>query len=85
MVKAYLRYEAAECIGVVSSAASIQYGSQGSTVITAALERIQVWNVRTGELVSRQCPNECDLLTIQACNACYDSKVTKFQLVDGFL
>lgn len=53
MVKAYLRYEPAESLGVISSASTISYGPDGSTLITAALEKIHVWGVRSGELVSR--------------------------------
>ena len=53
MVKAYLRYEAAQSIGVVSSASSVVYGPDASTIITAALERIHEWNARSGDLVSR--------------------------------
>lgn len=52
MVKAYLRYEAIETLGVVSSAAAVAFGSFGTTLITAALERILIWNIRTGALVS---------------------------------
>ena len=58
MVKAYLRYESAHCLGVISSAPSVAYGSQGTTIITAALEQIHVWGVRTGELVSRRLQTE---------------------------
>lgn len=51
MVKAYLRYEPAAAIGVISSSATILYGSEGTVVITAALEAVKIWNIRSGELV----------------------------------
>lgn len=51
MVKAYLRYEPVEALGVITSASTLVYGTDGSTVITAALEHINIWNVRSGELV----------------------------------
>lgn len=52
MVKAYLRYEPVKALGVITSASALVYGHEGTTVITAALEHIKIWNIRSGELVS---------------------------------
>lgn len=51
MVKAYLRYEPAGAVGVITSGAAISYSLDGSHVFTAALEAVKVWNARTGDLV----------------------------------
>lgn len=51
MVKAYLRYEPAGTVGVISSGAAILYSKDGLKVFTAALEAVKVWNARTGDLV----------------------------------
>ena len=49
MVKAYLRYEHARAFGVVASPeASPVYDASGKHLVTAALERLAVWDVRRG-------------------------------------
>jgi len=49
MVKAYLRYEQARAFGVVASPeASPIYDDTGRHLVTAALERLSVWDVRRG-------------------------------------
>jgi len=52
MVKAYLRYEPADCFGVVASSNSnVVYDHNGKLVITAALENVIVWNPKLGTAV----------------------------------
>ena len=49
MVKAYLRYEQARAFGVVASPeAPPVYDDTGKHLVTAALERLAVWDVRRG-------------------------------------
>ncbi|XP_043700893.1 WD repeat-containing protein 3 [Telopea speciosissima] len=49
MVKSYLRYEPATVFGVVVSVDSnISYDSTGKHLLTPALEKLGVWNVRQG-------------------------------------
>lgn len=52
MVKAYLRYEAANTFGVVASAAgNMLTDHAGKLLISPALEATHVWNPKTGALV----------------------------------
>lgn len=51
MVKAYLRYEQAASFGVISSNSNVVYNTDGKTVLTAALENVAVWNVKTASQV----------------------------------
>lgn len=51
MVKAYLRYDLASTFGVVTSNSNVVYDHTGKLVITAALENVNVWNVKQGTLV----------------------------------
>lgn len=51
MVKAYLRYEPVATLGVISSTAAVAYSTDGSQIVTAALESVKIWNGRSGELV----------------------------------
>ena len=51
MVKAYLRYELSNTFGVINSNANVVYDYSGKLVVSAALENINVWNVRQGVLV----------------------------------
>lgn len=53
MVKAYLRYDLAGIFGVVTSNSNIVYDHSGKLVITAALENVNIWNVKQGTLVSK--------------------------------
>ncbi|ODV83361.1 hypothetical protein CANARDRAFT_203372 [[Candida] arabinofermentans NRRL YB-2248] len=61
MVKSYQRYEQAYCMGVIASHSnSIYLPTSGShskksagQVITAGLEEILIWDIKTGELVKR--------------------------------
>lgn len=46
MVKAYLRYELADTWGVITSRSDVCYTSDGKFLVTAALERVQVWSVK---------------------------------------
>ncbi|MEO2192429.1 MAG: hypothetical protein ABGY24_08300, partial [bacterium] len=46
MVKAYLRYELADTWGVITSRSDVCYTGDGKFLITAALERVQVWSVK---------------------------------------
>ena len=50
MVKAYLRYEQARAFGVIASpeACPVYADEKGKLVVTAALERLAVWDVRRG-------------------------------------
>lgn len=49
MVKAYLRYEPAASFGVIASVDSnVTYDSSGKHLLSPALEKIGVWNVRQG-------------------------------------
>lgn len=51
MVKAYLRYELSNTFGVINSNANVVYDYSGKLVVSAALENINVWNMRQGVLV----------------------------------
>jgi hypothetical protein len=52
MVKAYLRYEAANTFGVVASAGgNMLTDHAGKLLISPALEATHVWNPKTGALV----------------------------------
>lgn len=60
MVKSYARYEHGSCFGVISSGANIVYvpqpnqsSSASGKVITAGLEEILIWNIKTGELLQK--------------------------------
>ena len=53
MVKAYLRYDLASTFGVVASNSNIVHDHTGKLVITAALEDVNIWNVKQGTLVSK--------------------------------
>ena len=47
MVKAYLRYDEAQAFGVVATPdANVCYDESGKHLITAALERIIIWDMR---------------------------------------
>ena len=46
MVKAYLRYELADTWGVIASRSDICHSPCGKFLLTAALERVQVWSKR---------------------------------------
>lgn len=50
MVKAYLRYEQARAFGVIASpeASPVYADDKGKLLVTAALERLTVWDVRRG-------------------------------------
>ncbi|KAI3917177.1 hypothetical protein MKX01_003626, partial [Papaver californicum] len=49
MVKSYLRYEPDASFGVVASIDSnISYDSSGKHLLSPALEKVGVWNVRQG-------------------------------------
>ncbi|KAF3441786.1 hypothetical protein FNV43_RR15701 [Rhamnella rubrinervis] len=49
MVKSYLRYEPAAAFGVIASVESnITYDSSGKHLLSPALEKVGVWNVRQG-------------------------------------
>jgi hypothetical protein len=57
MVKAYLRYEAAGCFGVVASAGGNMITDHaGKLLISPALEATHVWNPKTGALVRPRSP-----------------------------
>merc|ERR1711977_625992 len=71
MVKAYLRYEHRLCFGVIactSSGAKIVEGSgsvlsggnwsQEKTVLTPALEAVNLWHLRKGVLIKRLVPTD---------------------------
>jgi U3 small nucleolar RNA-associated protein 12 len=52
MVKAYLRYELTSSWGVITSHGSnVAYDHTGKYFITAALENVSIWNVKTAVLV----------------------------------
>lgn len=52
MVKAYYRYEHALQFGVIASPnCNVACGNEGQRIYTAALENVNVWNIRTGERV----------------------------------
>lgn len=60
MVKAYYRYEHALQFGVIASpSCNVCCGNEGKHMFTGALENVNMWNVRTGELVC--CPYLCTL------------------------
>eukprot|EP01025_Chloroclados_australasicus_P031883 TRINITY_DN3228_c0_g2_i2.p1 TRINITY_DN3228_c0_g2~~TRINITY_DN3228_c0_g2_i2.p1 ORF type:complete len:124 (+),score=15.27 TRINITY_DN3228_c0_g2_i2:39-374(+) len=51
MVKAYLRYEHSQSFGVIcgNNNNSLIFDQTGKKVITAALENIIIWNIKTGQ------------------------------------
>lgn len=54
MVKSYQRYEQDKCFGVISSNSNVLYvPSKSGQAITAGLEEILIWDIKTGELVKR--------------------------------
>lgn len=58
MVKSYQRYEQAHCFGVISSRSNALWlppstKTGAGQAITAGLEEILIWDVKTGELVKR--------------------------------
>lgn len=74
MVKSYQRYEQERCFGVISSQSNIVWVSNPSSsagrAITSGLEEILIWDVKTGEVVSRMrdglTPGASNALTSQA-------------------
>jgi len=49
MVKSYLRYSEAACLGVVcSGSANVEFDRRGEHAIAAALSSVVLWNLRTG-------------------------------------
>ncbi|KAG2406100.1 uncharacterized protein HKW66_Vig0053550 [Vigna angularis] len=62
MVKAYLRFEAAASFGVIASVDSnISYDSSGKNLLSPALEKIGVWNVRQGLCTKTLTPSTASL------------------------
>lgn len=58
MVKSYQRYEQARCFGVISSKSNIIWippsnKTSAGQALTAGLEEILVWDIKTGELVKK--------------------------------
>lgn len=58
MVKSYQRFEQAKCFGVIASRANIIWlpsksKASAGQIITAGLEEILIWDIKTGELVKR--------------------------------
>lgn len=53
MVKAYLRYELASSWGVLASNSDICYTHDGAHLVTAALENVNIWNVKRALVVGR--------------------------------
>ncbi|KFM26172.1 WD repeat-containing protein 3-like protein [Auxenochlorella protothecoides] len=51
MVKAYLRYELASSWGVLASNSDICYTHDGAHLVTAALENVNIWNVKRALVV----------------------------------
>lgn len=52
MVKAYLRYEARDAWGVISTTnCNIAFDATGKLLFTGCLENVGVWNVKQGALV----------------------------------
>ncbi|CAI5462283.1 unnamed protein product [Closterium sp. Yama58-4] len=58
MVKAYLRYEQEAVFGLVvsPSCGSICFDQSGRSILTGALERLLVWDVRKGTLLQQLAP-----------------------------
>lgn len=50
MPKTYLRYNLLDSFGIISSCCSI-FDSTGELLITSALENVNVWNIKKGNLV----------------------------------
>ena len=54
MVKTYLRYEEEGSFGVISSReGEVQLTKDGHFVLSSALEHVQLWNIKTAEMVKR--------------------------------
>lgn len=58
MVKSYQRFEQAKCFGVVSSKSNIVWlppdnKFSAGKIITAGLEEVLIWDIKTGELLKR--------------------------------
>ena len=75
MVKSYQRYEQERCFGVISSQSNIIWlpsstSTSSGTAITSGLEEILIWDIKTGEIVSRLSdgvtPGASNALTSQA-------------------
>jgi len=54
MVKAYLRYELASSWGVLASNSDICCTHDGAHLVTAALENVNIWNVKRTLDVARR-------------------------------
>ncbi|KAL5726209.1 Dip2/Utp12 protein [Ranunculus cassubicifolius] len=65
MVKSYLRYEPAAVFGVVASVESnISYDNTGKLVISPALEKLGIWNVRQGVCAKTLSPSRGPSLAV---------------------
>ena len=52
MVKAYLRYDQAQCWGVITSRSNVVFNFDGKLLFAGALESVAVWDIKQGQLVS---------------------------------